>query len=188
MKKDSDLSFEEIFKQNERRIYYQIQRLGIYDSSREFYTEGLYAMWIAYKKYQPDKGPLATYFNYTIRNRLIDLLRKKARTLQVEEKSRVESKTQFMDGNYIRNSHTSYPLPKVSDILLDDPIPWRQLKPRLTENQWKWVYFYILGDMSVKEIAIQENTTAEAVKSWGKQVRKKLKRMQEDDSCNYFRD
>ena len=93
-----------------------------------------------------------------------------------------------MDGNYIRNSHTSYPLPKVTDILLDDPIPWRQLKSRLTEKQWKWVYYYILGDMSVRDIAIQENTTVEAVKGWGKQVRKKLKRMQEDDSCNYFRD
>ncbi|WP_234402366.1 sigma factor [Oceanobacillus damuensis] len=44
-------------------------------------------MWAAYKKYQPDKGPLATYFNYTIRNRLIDLLRKKSRTLQEEDKS-----------------------------------------------------------------------------------------------------
>ncbi|WP_087974846.1 sigma-70 family RNA polymerase sigma factor [Oceanobacillus rekensis] len=186
MNKDNDLSFEEIFKQNERRIYYQMQRLGIYDPSREFYMEGLYAMWVAYKKYQPDKGPLATYFNYTIRNRLIDLLRKKDRILQAEEKSREESKTQLMDGNYIRNSHTTYPLPSVSDIQLDDPTQWRQLKSRLTENQWKWVYFYILGDMSVKDIAIQENTTDEAVKSWGKEVRKKLKKMCEDGSFNSY--
>ncbi|MFC4022323.1 sigma-70 family RNA polymerase sigma factor [Oceanobacillus longus] len=188
MKKDNDQTFEEIFKQNERRIYYQMQRLGIKDPSREFYTEGLYAMWMAYKKYQPDKGPLATYFNYTIRNRLIDLLRKKASTLEVEEKNRKEAVTQLTEGNYIRNSHTPYPLPNVPDILLEDPIQWRKLKSQLTENQWKWIYFHILGDMSVKDIAIQENTTVEAVKSWGKQVRKKLKRMSEVGSFNFFMD
>ncbi|WP_249870786.1 sigma factor [Oceanobacillus saliphilus] len=165
MKKENDVTFEEIFKQNERRIYYQMQRLGIHDPSKEFYTEGLYAMWMAYKKYEPDKGLLATYFNYAIRNRLIDLLRKKSRTLQAEEKSREHTKTQLQDGNYIRNGHTSYPLPNIPDILLDDPIQWRKLKSHLTENQWKWIYFHILGDMPVKDIAIQENTTVEAVTS-----------------------
>ncbi|WP_249869206.1 sigma-70 family RNA polymerase sigma factor [Oceanobacillus saliphilus] len=182
MKDKEEMQFEEIFKQNERRIYYQMQRLGIYDPSREFYMEGLYAMWIAYKKYEPDKGPLATYFNYTIRNRLIDLLRKKSRTLQAEEKIREQSQTQLQDGNYIRKSHASYPIPNIPDILLDDPIQWRKIKSQLTENQWKWVNFYILGDISIKDIAIQENTTPEAVKSWGKQVRKKLKRKHGDGS------
>ncbi|WP_235792214.1 hypothetical protein [Virgibacillus salidurans] len=33
-------------------------------------------MWNAYKQYDPDKGLMATYFNFMILNRLIDLLRK----------------------------------------------------------------------------------------------------------------
>ncbi|MFC4025226.1 hypothetical protein ACFOUV_15630 [Oceanobacillus longus] len=93
-----------------------------------------------------------------------------------KEKSREQTKTELQDGNYIRKSHASYPIPNVPDIVLDDPFQWRQLKSQLTENQWKWIYFHILGNMSIKDIFNQENTTPEAVKSWGKQVRKKLKR------------
>ncbi|MFD0954033.1 sigma factor [Virgibacillus natechei] len=44
--------------------------------SKEFYQEGLCAMWDAYQTYQPDKGSFGTYFNYMIRNRIIDLMRK----------------------------------------------------------------------------------------------------------------
>ncbi|WP_407939235.1 sigma factor [Oceanobacillus salinisoli] len=40
----------------------------------------MYAMWTAYQKYEPDKGTLTTYFNYTIRNRLIDLIVRKSMT------------------------------------------------------------------------------------------------------------
>ncbi|MFD1361949.1 sigma factor [Lentibacillus salinarum] len=72
-------SFEEIFKQNERRIHYHMHKLGIHDGQREYYVEGIYAMWIAYKKYDPNKSQLGTYFNYTIRHRLIDMLRKKTK-------------------------------------------------------------------------------------------------------------
>ncbi|MGG4181292.1 sigma-70 family RNA polymerase sigma factor [Virgibacillus pantothenticus] len=78
-KYNSHITFEEIVKQNERRIYYQLHKLNIRDPHQEFYQEGLVAMWNAYETYQPDKGPMATYFNYTIRNRLIDLIRKKGR-------------------------------------------------------------------------------------------------------------
>ncbi|QKY70206.1 sigma-70 family RNA polymerase sigma factor [Lentibacillus sp. CBA3610] len=71
-----NITFEEIFNQNERRIYYYIHRLNIQDPHQEFYQEGLVAMWNAYEKYRPEKGPMATYFNYIIRNRMIDLMRK----------------------------------------------------------------------------------------------------------------
>src|SRR5699024_11256212 len=46
-------------------------------SDLEFYQKGLVAMWRAYETYQPDKGVLSTYFNYSIRHRLIDLIQKK---------------------------------------------------------------------------------------------------------------
>jgi len=71
--KEND-KFEEIFKQNEKRIYYHMHKLGIRDPLGDFYAEGLFAMWTAHQKYEPNKGPFATYFNYTIRNRLIDLI------------------------------------------------------------------------------------------------------------------
>lgn len=45
------ITFEDIFKQNERRIHYHIHRLNIRDSQQEFYQEGLVAMWNAYETY-----------------------------------------------------------------------------------------------------------------------------------------
>lgn len=176
METKNNVTFEEIFKQNERRIHYHLHKLNINDPHRDFYQEGLCAMWNAYETYQPDKGPMATYFNYIIRNRLIDLLRKQTRESENVENTIQESKTQLDDGNHHIRKGISYPItPTSNDIPLNDPTLWKNLKSQLTENQWKWIYYYIIGDMSVKDIAIQENTTVDAVKGWGKQVRKKLR-------------
>ena len=79
MENKTNLSFEEIMKQNERRVHYYIHRLKVNDTHQDFFQEGLVAMWHAYEKYQPNKGALSTYFNYTIRHRLIDLIQKKAK-------------------------------------------------------------------------------------------------------------
>ncbi|MFC4025154.1 sigma-70 family RNA polymerase sigma factor [Oceanobacillus longus] len=173
MDKDRDFSFEEIFKQNEQRIYFHIQRLGIHDVHREFYVEGLYAMWMAYKKYEPDKGPLSTYFNYMIRNRLIDLVRKKTNNDQQEEKLQQAHMLKGLAGSYYSGGKL---LVTINDgIELVDEAYWQEIKDMLTEKQWKWVYYYVILDMPLKEIAKQENATTEAVKSWGKGARKKLK-------------
>ncbi|WP_067729113.1 sigma-70 family RNA polymerase sigma factor [Oceanobacillus damuensis] len=175
MKNDNERTFEEIFKQNENRIYYHIQKLGIRDVYREFYMEGLYAMWMAYKKYEPDKGPLATYFNYTIRNRLIDTLRKKTTDHNHEEKFReIEMLRQTAGNTY---GDRKLPIFESTGITLgNEQVDWQQIKAKLTEKQWKWVYYHIVEGMSLKEIAEQEGTSLEAVKSWGKAARRKLRR------------
>ncbi|GAB3049130.1 sigma-70 family RNA polymerase sigma factor [Virgibacillus ainsalahensis] len=168
-------TFEEIMEQNERRIHFHINRLHIRDDNQEFYREGLFALWNAYESYQPDKGPMATYFNYIIRNRLIDLIRKENRTNEIKDQFIQENKVEYTDGNHIRGTEGTTPIPGQTDILLEDTALWQQLKTALTQNQWKWVYYHIIDGIPLKEIAIQENTTMEAVKSWGKQVRKKLR-------------
>lgn len=77
MEKKTKLSFEEIMKQNERRMHLQIYKLNIDDPHEEFYQGGIVVFWNAYETYQPDMGTLSTYFNYIIRRRLINLLRRK---------------------------------------------------------------------------------------------------------------
>ncbi|WP_156418743.1 hypothetical protein [Lentibacillus amyloliquefaciens] len=64
------ISFEVFFKQNELRFQYYIRNLeiGLY---HEFFYEGIVFMWQPYRQYQPDLGPMATYFNYVIRRHLI---------------------------------------------------------------------------------------------------------------------
>lgn len=65
------IAFEEILKQNKKRIHYHIHKLKTQGSHY-----GLMAMWSDNQKYQPDKGLLATYFNFIIRNQLKNRLRK----------------------------------------------------------------------------------------------------------------
>ncbi|WP_164667693.1 sigma-70 family RNA polymerase sigma factor [Virgibacillus doumboii] len=169
------ITFEEIFEQNERRIHYHLQKLNIHDPYNEFYQEGLCAMWNAYETYQPDKGPMSTYFNYMIRNRLIDLMRQQNRQKESDKYAFQEQITELSNGNHYCRIGVNYQLLSDSHFPQSNPELWKNLKFHLTDNQWKWVYCYIILDMPYKEIAIQEETTINAVKSWGKQVKKKLR-------------
>lgn len=166
------LNFEEIVEQNRKRIYYQMQRLGIRDPYGDFYAEGLHAMWMAYKKYEPDKGPLATYFNFMIRNRLIDKLRKDVRDQEKDEHIAEHKKQEMLEGSgWISPDALHENMSKQ----IEEQEFWREVKSHLTDKQWDWVYYYIIQDMSLKEIAELKGVSVEAVKSWGKGARKRLR-------------
>lgn len=175
---DLDRDFDVFFKANERRIHYQIHRLGITgDWYDEFYAEGIFAMWKAYQKYEYDKGDIGTFVNFQIRFRLIDLMRKKLRTEESEAKVIEEGKLQLDNGN--RHRGTGKPLVDDTDIVLENHEFWEEVKGRLTEKQWKWVEYYIIAGMTVKEIMELEDVTADAVKGWGRGVRSKLREDEE---------
>ncbi|MEC5425299.1 sigma-70 family RNA polymerase sigma factor [Virgibacillus sp. C22-A2] len=163
-------TFEDFYQQNKRRIHYQIHKLNIHDPHKEYFQEGLCAMWNAYQTYQPDKGVLSTYFNYTIRNRIIDLLRQQNNYLK-------HIQTSFQDNTIESLNSSNNPILLSSQIhttFLDNSPLWKQIKSQLTLNQWKWIYYAVIVGMSLKQLSIQENTTVEAVKSWARQARKKL--------------
>ncbi|MFD1608854.1 sigma-70 family RNA polymerase sigma factor [Oceanobacillus luteolus] len=166
-------TFEEIFKQNENRVHYQMHKLGIRDQDGEFYSEGIYAMWRAYKRYEPDKGPMSTYFNYTIRYSLLDLMRKKIQQKEKEQAYLNKEITSITSGNRSSNS-SLIPIPEMK--IIDEKL-WKDVFSHLTVKQRKWVYYAIIRDMPLKEIADKEGVTVEAVKSWGKQARKKLRKV-----------
>jgi len=177
MNNDKKFTFEEIYNQNKNRIYYQMHKLRIHDPHNEYYTEGLYAMWQAHKKYEPDKGPMATYFNYMIRYRLIDKIRSKSADSTRQEKITHEKMNTIDNGN--RYGLMKFPVVDADGITVDDHTFWKRVKARLTENQWKWVCYYIIHGMSQKEIAEQEKVSVEAVKSWGKEARRKLRAIED---------
>ncbi|GGJ91086.1 hypothetical protein GCM10007063_12210 [Lentibacillus kapialis] len=171
---DNQLTFDDVFEQNKRRIHYQIHKMHIQDPHQEFFQEGLIALWNAHESYQPDKGPMATYFNYIIRNRLIDRMRRETRWEDVTRKAIHEQTTQYTDGNYHRSAEGSHAIAAYYSLPLDDTSHWEVLRSQLTDKQWTWVECFIIHDMSCKQIAEQEHTTVEAVKNWGRQVKKKL--------------
>ncbi|WP_010531878.1 hypothetical protein [Lentibacillus jeotgali] len=65
--KENRISFDELFRQNERRFQYYQRNLSI----DPLPSEGLVVIWWPYRQYHPDLGLLATYFIYFIRKRLI---------------------------------------------------------------------------------------------------------------------
>ncbi|MBP1971349.1 RNA polymerase sigma factor (sigma-70 family) [Virgibacillus natechei] len=167
-----NLTFDEVVVQHEAMIYYHLHKLCIIDNQEDFYQEGLCAMWEAYQKYRPDKGLLGTYFNSIIRNRLIDLIRKRTRdkhnnNIFYHEESKLQE-----SGNRCRNG--KLPISSLTDSPIKDTYVWEQVKSKLTINQWKWIQFHIVMDMPIKEIAMQEGVTIDAVKSWARQTKKKL--------------
>ncbi|RKQ34243.1 RNA polymerase sigma factor [Oceanobacillus halophilus] len=173
MEENDKDSFEEIFEQNKGRIYFQLKSLGIHDPLHEYYTEGLYAMWMAYKKYEPTKGPMSTYFNFSIRNHLIDTIRKDVREQDHKEKYAQNIKREQTDGNHVGEDKQAMIDPE--GIVLEDRDYWEKLLKQLTVKQKKWVYYCIVKGWTYKEIAEKEGTTVHAVKDWGKQARKKLR-------------
>ncbi|API93292.1 hypothetical protein J32TS6_11130 [Virgibacillus pantothenticus] len=174
-KYNSHITFEEIVKQNERRIYYQLHKLNIRDPHQEFYQEGLVAMWNAYETYQPDKGPMATYFNYTIRNRLIDLIRKKGKEQERLNAYIAIQKNMGTSGNYYKTgSQRQFVQPLTGQEMDIEPII-EQAQQLLSRNQLKWFQQFLLQERSIKSISEQEGVSEDAVKSWGREARKKLR-------------
>ena len=118
---------------------------------------------------------MGTYFNFMIRNRLIDLMRKEIRTQETTEEIVSATSTLLTEGNQQKRSGRNTTLPTRSDISLQDEPLWQKLKQHLTTNQWLWVRCFVVEEMSIKEIATQEKTTIDAVKGWARQARRKLR-------------
>lgn len=169
-----ELDFEMFFRQHETRIHFQIHRLGIsprwYD---DFYSEGVIALWDAYREFDEARGKVGTFINYKIRFRLIDLLRKKIRRQEVMEEAIEHARVSLESGNRHRGS--GRPLVDPTGIVLEDDTFWHRVRHKLTDRQWLWVKYFIIADLTVKEIMELEDVSADAVKGWGREVRRKLR-------------
>lgn len=169
-----DHDFEQFLKRHEQRIHFQIHRLNIskndYD---EFYAEGLLALWQAYQNFEPSRGKIGTYLNYRIRYRLIDLLREKSRIEERTEQILQASKIRLNDGHRHKTAKVPLVDPKGLPLSTDDF--WQEVRRHLTERQWKWIKYFIIADLTIKEIMEIESVSADAVKSWGREARRKLR-------------
>src|SRR5699024_8225269 len=139
----------------------------------EFYIVVIVALWKAYQELDASEGHPGTFLKYRIRFRLIDLLRKKKRDEEKEEAFMQNSNTELT--NAARHRHSNTPLVEIPDIPVSYAALWHNIHQQLTTNQWKWVYYFIIADLSIKEIMEIENVTADAVKGWGRSAKKKLR-------------
>lgn len=172
---------EDFIEQNQRRVYYQMARLRIDDKEGEYFQEGLVAMWRAYENYDPDKGPLATYMNFQIRNRLVNVLRKtivdRKYVEQLGHQQKVETQSgNYMDGNKITSANQEE-TEIINQLYENDFSKFINL---LTEKQKVWFCCAIIEGLSNQEIAEKEQVSIEAVKSWAKSAKRKLRKMDWD--------
>ncbi|SIS42810.1 sigma-70 family RNA polymerase sigma factor [Salimicrobium flavidum] len=153
-------TFDETVRQNEKRIHYFIHQLGIRDVDGEYYQEGLIALWKACESHNETKSDFSTYVNWKIRNALIDRIRNDQRYKEKQEHQR----------QMISIEEGSVPPPEMHNEWL-----WRQIRERLTPNEWKWVVQFAYEDKAVAQIAAREGVTQDAVKNWGRHAKRKLK-------------
>ncbi|MDY0393460.1 sigma-70 family RNA polymerase sigma factor [Virgibacillus halophilus] len=164
--------FETIYEQNKYRIYHQLHKLHTKDPNNDHFFEiGLHTPWIAREKYYADTGMMATYFNYEIRRFLLNRIRD-------------ESKQPPLNPEAFDNAEQSFSLSFCAEdsLIYNADFPaeserayiWERVRLLLTVNEWKWVLFGLIKGMTAEKIALQENTTVEAVKSWDMQTRKQL--------------
>lgn len=150
--------FIKVLEQYEGMIYHLIYKLNIIDRDGEFYQIGLIALYETYRKYKGRDifGKLAYM---TIHSRLIDELRKQSR---VNKKETLVGRIEGYTLTTLSYGHI-------------DPYFWKTIKEHLTAKQWTYVQKRYIEDKTIKTIALEENTTIDAVKYLGKEVKKKLR-------------
>ncbi|SDC07612.1 DNA-directed RNA polymerase [Terribacillus halophilus] len=161
MKDIRSTDFQLILDQYKNMIHYHIHRMRIRDPHDEFLQEGIMALFLACNGYDETKGDFNAYVSRMIRFRLIDHLRK-----IIREQEKVDL--------IINEAHTLAVIQEEEDLMEKQEF-WDKIKHILTDKQYKWVYWRIKHELTIKEIAHIENTTEDAVKNWGREVKKKLK-------------
>ncbi|MBB6454559.1 RNA polymerase sigma factor (sigma-70 family) [Salirhabdus euzebyi] len=157
--------FNDVLKEYDRIIYHLIHRLGIRDPYREFYQEGVIALWKAYETYDEDKGgKFSTYAYFRIEKALLSSIRDQNRRQEKEEK-------------YKQIMFTFENLVTTDEYDLIDMYTLEKIKAALSEKQLIWFTSFVLNDLSVKEIAENEGVTVDAVKNWARLAKPKIRKL-----------
>ncbi|WP_377889837.1 sigma-70 family RNA polymerase sigma factor [Alkalihalobacillus sp. R86527] len=150
-----DHQFELLVSQYIPLIKSQIKKLNLTRNYDQYEQFALIALWECATHYDSSKGSFSTYAYIKIRGKLIDELRKE-----------VKFSNQFVYSHVIDQVHSQ--TTRSDHHLLD-------YLSLLTEKQRKWVEFSIVEELSLKEIALKEGVSVEAVKSWRKSAIAKLR-------------
>lgn len=154
-------TFEEVVKQYKLYIYHFLRKYGIHDNEGEFFQVGMIGLWQAWRSWDEDRASFSSYAYLCVRREILRL---------VERNSKSKARQQLL-----------LEMVRPEDIIVVDQYhlendlikPMRKL---LTEKQWIWVREYLLDGYRVKEIAEKYGVSENAVKCWGRDARKKLKK------------
>jgi len=160
--------------QHERRIHFHIHRLHIRrEQNDDFYAEGVIVLWKGPEDYDASQGEIGTFLNYRIRYRLIDYQRRIIRHMEKDTEAMKRQRIRIDTGNAVGT--TNQTLLCIKGVQLEDEGFWRDIRSQLTLNKCKWVRYFVIGGLSIKEITELENVSWSVVKSWAREARKKLR-------------
>ncbi|WP_152658608.1 RNA polymerase sigma factor [Oceanobacillus sp. CFH 90083] len=118
--------------------------------------------------------------NFQIRNRLVDVLRKAIIERKYFEQLGYQQKVESQTGNYIdkkkipsKNEGGTNPQEILDQINEND---FSEFISELSEKQKVWFHHAIIEGLSNQEIAEKEQVSIEAVKSWAKSAKRKLRK------------
>ncbi|MCM3322732.1 MULTISPECIES: sigma-70 family RNA polymerase sigma factor [Cytobacillus] len=156
--------FEVVLKSYEPMIFKIMRSLGIYREKEEYYQVGVIALWEAWERYDEGLGkPFISYAYACVRGKLLNELK---RSINYAERW-VVAEEEFW-------------LLVVGDETSDDSTVelefLRVCRGCLTEKQFKWVWYTLMYDHSIREIAIKEGVSISAVKQWREGARKSLRK------------
>jgi len=140
-------------------IHHMIKKLAIYKDKDEFIQLGLISIWETIGSFNPGKGEYSNYLYRHMRGRFLDELKRRTREM----------------------NRTAYPKEEFWEVM-ESPDLYREEKhyiegicKGLSNGETKWVIYTFINQMTIKEIAEQENVSPSAVKWWKKGAIEKLK-------------
>ncbi|MBM7551657.1 RNA polymerase sigma factor [Thalassobacillus pellis] len=132
-----------------------------YMEAEDLHQEGLIVLYDCMKIHDEKRSAFTTYFYNKVYFRFLDLHYKFVK--------QVKSDLHF------KNAPLSYvPNKEIDPFLLDDIL--KVLNP----EQKNWVRYYLIEDLSYKEIALIENTSIQDIKNRARAAKKKIKPIIDD--------
>ncbi|MCA1031378.1 sigma-70 family RNA polymerase sigma factor [Bacillus timonensis] len=157
-----ELPFEELEKEYKPILIKVMKSLNLYRDFDSFYQVALIGLWEAQMRFNEERGTRFSTFAFTtVRGKLLDELNKENKYYDHAQPLSDEILSEIVDTQ--------------ADVPLEEEIVTLYSKD-LSPNQLKWFTGKFIEDKKLADIAREEGVTVEAVKSWGREAKKKIRR------------
>ncbi|GGH88430.1 DNA-directed RNA polymerase [Pullulanibacillus pueri] len=154
-----DTAFEDIAQQFEPLIRKYLLELHLLADYQEMHQVGLIALWEAWRKYQPEKGPFPAFAQAVVRGRLL---------------TEIKKQKQFSDHHTFQENLPEPPIAPKDGVLNIEALLKLSV---LSERERLWLHEAIFLEKKTKIIADEQAVSVNTIRSWKKAVLKKLRKL-----------
>ncbi|HLS09188.1 sigma factor [Lentibacillus sp.] len=121
-------SFLNIVQLYEKELFYFVEKLGLSNYYAEYFQEGVYGLWEAYKSFDSTKGDFSAWVNSKMTFRMTNYFWQNKYRFQ--QSQMLSNLMHSGTGNRLAVNHSYH---------------WSKIQTKLTVNQWKWLHFHIIS-------------------------------------------